>query len=352
MQQAIKLYQDQANGLATQPADPMHPAEIRAMRSLADALSAFPNSPDQVPQAAGKLRDDADKIEHSKPTDVHSDTIKDGLSGAVDALDALRTSGPQTPDINSRITDARAAVDKIDAATPTLQERAVVDDAFVKIGNALVVIAQARQAVSMERQPVSGEEGVATAQATPYHPGIGFNLSAGGGVVDFADNAAKNLTRIGGMWDVRFIIASHYWLAGEVAYVGTVNGVNNVMAQFAPGGFIVGSAVEFDARLQIPLSWSPVRPYGFFGVGWNNYTLTGEDFRNPLAINHSDNSVVLPYGGGIEWDITDHVDLDTRFTYRALFGEDLLHTNVNGIPGVGSQGMSQWSWSARLGYTF
>jgi hypothetical protein len=179
-----------------------------------------------------------------------------------------------------------------------------------------------------------------------------FNISAGGGVADFADDASRHLTTVGGMWDVRLLIGENTWIAGDVAYVGTANGVNNVMAQFAPNGTILGSAIEGDFRLQMPRGLIPVRPFAFYGIGWNHFDLVRERFRNPVAIRSSDDALVMPFGGGLQFDLGQHIGLDTRFTYRAMFDEDLLHTSDSGVPGVSSQGLSQWALSARLGYTF
>jgi hypothetical protein len=50
--------------------------------------------------------------------------------------------------------------------------------------------------------------------------------------------------------------------------------------------------------------------------------------------------------------VTQHFTLDARFTFRDMFGNDLLHTSASGQPGVGTQNMNQWAFSARVGYAF
>jgi hypothetical protein len=180
-----------------------------------------------------------------------------------------------------------------------------------------------------------------------------LELSAGGGVADFADNASRHLTHAGGQWDVRMMFGALSPLAGELAYVGTANGVNNVMAQFAPGASIIGSSIEGDLRLQPPrMEGMPVQPYAFGGLGWNHFSLVNAQFRDPTALRSSDDTMVVPFGGGIQTFVSKRVGIDARFTYRAMFGEDLIHVSAQGVPGVSSEGMSQWTLAARVGYVF
>jgi hypothetical protein len=351
----IRAYGDQARALSAQPADPMHAPEVKALRQLADALESMAPPSEKMTAQVARIRGDADKIEQSTPAAVHSDWTKDALAAAADALDSLGGAGGRSPVTTDRVHAARQAIAKIDAQHEFLPQRGTIDSAFISIGDALDAAAHEQSAVSMaEKQPVAGEEAPPTAvvQHAPMEPRL--NLSVGGGVADFADDASRHLTKVGGMWDVRLLIGESTAIAGEIAYVGTANGVNNVMAQFASNGTILGSALEGVLRLQTPpgVFSIPVRPFLFYGLGWNHFSLVSETFRNPLAIQNNDDALVMPFGAGIQIDLGAHVAVDTRFTYRAMYGEDLLHTSDSGVPGVSSQGMSQWTWSARLGYTF
>src|SRR5215813_12271499 len=87
---AVHAYQEEAMSLSAQPADPKHPAEVKALRQLADALEAMPQQPATVQQAVSKIRENADRIEKSKPTAIHSDWAKDALKSASDAIDSMR----------------------------------------------------------------------------------------------------------------------------------------------------------------------------------------------------------------------------------------------------------------------
>jgi hypothetical protein len=355
-------FQAQARGLSSMPADPQHPGEIKALRTLADTLDGMPGADTKVRRATASIRSSADALEQSPASAVHSDTMKSALTNAIGALDALQTSAASSH-MATQVSAARDQVDKIDPTVPFLKQRTTIDQACVAIGDALALLG--RTAVSSgpgvsggpgvspeERQPVSGQEISMAAPPPPRKPQQIFQLSLGGGVADFADNASKHLTEVGGMWDVRLLVGESLFVGAEFAYVGTANKVNNVMAQFAPNGTILGTGLEGDFRLQLPRAMFPVRPFGFWGLGWNEFSLVNELFRNAAAIQAHDSTLVMPLGAGLQFNVTDHLALDTRFTYRAVYHEDLLHTDVNGVPGAGRQGMSQWAASARLGYTF
>src|SRR5262249_54037772 len=204
---------------------------------------------------------------------------------------------------------------------------------------------------------ILGLASLARAQATDIDDLHGDQAFAGGGVVDFTGNAAAHLTTVGGLWDVRIGFYGDQILGFECAYTGTANQVNNVMTAFAPGVTIIGTSLEGDFRLQVPRwvseqSLAHLQPYAFVGAGWNNYSLTGGRVTDPAALKNSDNSVLLPWGGGAQVYITQHFTMDGRFTYRALFDDDMLHTSAQGVPGVPAQSMSQWAVSARVGYAF
>jgi opacity protein-like surface antigen len=190
------------------------------------------------------------------------------------------------------------------------------------------------------------------ANAEPAIPWPRLNLSVGGGVVDFSDDAARHLTKLGAIWDVRALLGENTPVGVELAYVGTAHGLNNVMQRFAADGTILSNAFEGAVRFQVPAALSAIRPFLLVGVGWNQFELVSESFRDPSAIKNSDDTLVLPFGAGVQLDLATHLTLDGRFTYRAMLEERFLYTSASGLPGVGSQDLSQWAASARVGYTF
>ena len=141
-------------------------------------------------------------------------------------------------------------------------------------------------------------------------------ISAGAGIVDFADDSAMHNTTVGGTWDVRLATDTRSLLGAEIAYVGTANGVNDRMAANAPDGVIVGTAVEADARLEpaalLRDALGRFSPYGFLGLGINRYSLAGETFRNGVAIDDGDTKMVVPFGAGTRLALTDRFGIDGR----------------------------------------
>src|SRR5262252_2786821 len=152
---------------------------------------------------------------------------------------------------------------------------------------------------------VLGICGLARAQGTLFQPeywGPNLQLSVGGGIADFSENSARHLTTMGGTWDVRLMYLPYSPVAAEVAYVGTANPLNHVMNVYALGGALLGTQLEGDIRLQTPYvvgTRIPLQPYLFGGVGWCNFELVNQDFRNPVAIGSDANVLVLPYGAGL-----------------------------------------------------
>src|SRR5215831_13382555 len=160
---AVHAYQEQSMSLSAQPPDPKHPAEVKALRQLADALEAMPQQPATVQAAVSKIRENADRIEKSKPTAIHSDWAKDALRSASDAIDSMRGTKQRSDVLEQRLTAAKAAIDKIEENEPFLAQRETIDNAFVRVGDALAVAAQGAGAVSTtgpggEQQPVGGQE--------------------------------------------------------------------------------------------------------------------------------------------------------------------------------------------------
>lgn len=179
----------------------------------------------------------------------------------------------------------------------------------------------------------------------------GMEISAGAGVVDFTGAAASHLTEIGELWQVCMLVGTDQFVAFEASYTGTANKWNNVMSPFVPNTQVIGTSVEGTFRMQIPRWLSPVQPYGFFGAGWNNYWLTNPT-QDPQAVTRTDNMVMMTTGGGAQFYVSRHFVVDTRFTYREMFGNSLLRTSESGQPSSGVQSMNQWAFSGQVGYAF
>jgi len=342
--QKVADYNSQAQALPSIPPDPRHPAEIKALRTLADALDAMPGT-EVTKQSADGIRKSADVLEKSKVTDVHSDTTKEALTDALAALDAMNTANA-VPGLADKIKTAHDAVAKIDPSEPFLKEKETIDDAFVKIGDALMVANQ--PVVGMEKQPVRGQEEAPQPTIRQFREEHLFTtqwgIMAGGGYASFGAKGLRDITQNGGTWDARFILGMHTVLGAELAYVGTANELNGRMPGINNNAWIASNAFEGNLRLATPaLRLVPVQAFAFGGAGYNRFSLNNVNGFNSSPLRGSDNTFVLPFGGGVQGNIGQHVTVDGRFTYRAIFDENLLGRDHNA---------DMYTISFRAGYVF
>ena len=174
-------------------------------------------------------------------------------------------------------------------------------------------------------------------------------VSAGGGLSAFSDAVARQTTDIGGTWDLRLTARPRRVLSGEIAYVGTANGVDASMNDlFTPGGVIIGGGVESNLRLQLPYV---VEPYVFGGVGWSHFALVYSSLRSSTSLHGGENVAAFPLGGGVQTFVSQTVAVDARFSYRATAAQHLVVEN-NGTDILVARGLSQWTLAARVGLLF
>jgi hypothetical protein len=127
--------------------DPRHDKTVKVLRLMADAVRTLPAG--EVHARAIEM--DADDLLHSPAGAVHADLTKRALGEAAVALgDASRVKHiPGWPD---RINIANNSVLVIDAHTPYLKQRDVIDRAFVELADAFLVGTSAStQAVGEEK---------------------------------------------------------------------------------------------------------------------------------------------------------------------------------------------------------
>ena len=188
--------------------------------------------------------------------------------------------------------------------------------------------------------------------ASAQEPGVRMeSIQAGGGISDFTGAAASALTKLGAEWDLRLGLRVNAPIAVEIGYVGTTHPVNNVLGPLSGGGDITSNGVEGLARYDFRLR-SQLEPFVFGGVGIDHWSLSGGAQSNPAAIEGSDNTLAIPFGGGVAYPLAQHWDLDGRFTYRAQLLDEMLRTNAAGQPNAGSKSLTTWTATARVGYVF
>jgi opacity protein-like surface antigen len=167
-------------------------------------------------------------------------------------------------------------------------------------------------------------------------------VEVGGGYADFTPSSAmENATNGGGAWDVRLLLGAHSPLGVELGYVGTANGLHS-------SGTLTSNAAEGNLRLGTP-GWlrMPVQIYGFAGAGINRFDIvngSGSTSGGVVTFREADTNFVLPFGGGLQFNLDPHFSLDTRFTYRAMF--------VANVAGRRDSDLDMITATARLGYIF
>jgi hypothetical protein len=189
-----------------------------------------------------------------------------------------------------------------------------------------------------------GEEGV---HARGYEPrplsGLGVALTAGGGVGGFFNSGARDAASDGFTWDVRLTLGTRIPVGLDLAYVGSVQGMN--LPGLDSDALLVGNGAEAALRIQLPHGM--VRPYLTGGVGWTHYSV--QDTTLVAGLRPSDTIGTVPVGVGVAVGKVNGFTLDVRAVGRIAFDDDLLD---NVTPNGGSNSLNSWGFTARLGGEF
>jgi hypothetical protein len=175
-------------------------------------------------------------------------------------------------------------------------------------------------------------------------------LTVGGGVADYSFSTMRNATEPGAQWDARIVIGTRSFFGFEAGYAGTYNKMESpVEGGGAVAPYIVNNSVDGALRLNfLPFR---IQPYGFVGAGYNRASVNNLNDNPAMAaqFNSSDNQFLLPAGGGFAFYPWRHTTFDVRYTYRAIFSNDLL---VQNSAGTNNGRVDQWVVNGRLGYVF
>lgn len=174
---------------------------------------------------------------------------------------------------------------------------------------------------------------------------VGFSISAGGGVDDFARSFMRSETSTGGSWNVRATLGTRSYLAGEVSYIGSAQGANGLTAVQSTNSLtLVGNGAQAALRLNATTN-QVLQPFIFGGVAWRHYSLSS---NGPIIgdISSNDNVLEVPAGLGLG-AYFDQFMFDVRGEYRfAWFGSSLEP------PGQGTGSLDRWGVSATIGYNY
>jgi hypothetical protein len=194
--------------------------------------------------------------------------------------------------------------------------------------------------------PIAAETSTSPSRA-PFTQ-IGITLGIGGGVTNFTGSDMNAAVDLGGSWEVRSTIGTRLFLAGELAYVGSRRNVSMPgVTGAADKPHVFAHGMEGALRAQYPYltgSWL-IEPFAFGGLGWTHMRVDGA-VPAGSALRTSDDILVVPFGAGLSV-IWNNVFIESRFTYRATFNEDLL-ARADGT----AAGMGNWGVGALVGYEF
>jgi hypothetical protein len=172
-------------------------------------------------------------------------------------------------------------------------------------------------------------------------------LTVGGGVSDYVDSTMRGTSRAGADWDARLLFGTRSPIAFEAGYTGTYNLLNGDRSTFSsgPSPYITQHSVDGALRINF-IPWR-VEPYIFGGVGYNRVDVYNRDDNAAVGarFRSGDNQLMVPAGGGLSVYATRHLTFDGRFTYRAVFMDDLLVDDPNART-------DSYTVAARAGWAF
>jgi hypothetical protein len=176
----------------------------------------------------------------------------------------------------------------------------------------------------------------------PHRPNLvtpfGISATLGGGVTGFTASRAREFSDVGGGWNARLVIGTRSIIAGEIAYLGTVQDVEAVGLDggaqlLSNGGELLGRVNFLPGMFQ---------PYVVAGAGFTQYNLVNDDF-NVSSVNNSDGVVNFPVGGGLAFRY-EGLLVDARGTFRPSVEGDLFDE--------GGNDMHTWNANLNAGFEF
>jgi hypothetical protein len=169
--------------------------------------------------------------------------------------------------------------------------------------------------------------------------------AGGGGVTDFTQSSTRDVTQIGGSWDVRLAFETRRLLGFEISYIGGANPIRSL-------GFesnhtkLIRNGIEGALRVNAPLYARDtlLEPYIAGGVGWNGYRITNAPTATASASPTSENSLSVPLAVGFAVGYKGFI-ADTRYTIRPTYKQSTLRDE-------GSGALTNWDFGGMLGYEF
>jgi len=176
--------------------------------------------------------------------------------------------------------------------------------------------------------------------------GFGMTIAAGGGVTDFTSAGAREVTDVGGSWDVRFAFRTRRVVGFEVSYIGGANVVHSLGLDTSQTK-LIRNGIEGMVRINAPLrrgGGTLLEPYAAAGLGWNGYRITNVDSETASVSPSGQSMLALPLAAGFAAGYKGFV-ADVRATFRPTAGQTTLR-------GEGTGALTNWDVGGMVGFEF
>jgi hypothetical protein len=164
----------------------------------------------------------------------------------------------------------------------------------------------------------------------------GMELEAGGGVLGFFNSDVRDVTKVGGGYNVRLGYGTRSPIGIEAAYIGSTQSMSAL--GMSNDALLVSNGAEGLIRINLTpnTTW---QPFIAAGAAWRHYYVHAN--TNTSNVRDTDNTIEIPANVGLAFRAQGFV-LDARAGYRQSFSNDLL----------GNANLSSWSGNLNLGVEF
>lgn len=163
----------------------------------------------------------------------------------------------------------------------------------------------------------------------------GMSVEGGGGVTGFLDNDIRDVTKVGGGYNVRLTYGTRSLIGVEAAYVGSTQAIDALGLD--NNALLMSNGAEGLARLNLMTGmW---QPFVAAGVAWRHYNIRSD--VNTSNVKDKDDVVEIPAALGLAFRNKGFL-VDARAGYRQSFSNDLL----------GTANLSSWQGNINLGVEF
>jgi hypothetical protein len=149
----------------------------------------------------------------------------------------------------------------------------------------------------------------------------GMGLSIGGAFSDFVQTGVRDFTTPGGGIEARYVFGTRSYIAGEAAYIGTLNGLNPLGVD--DNALLMSNGVEGAVRVNfLTGEW---QPYALAGLGWKHYNVVNTD-TNTSDVRDEDDAMTIPVGLGIAYRYRN-LFADLRGMFKPSVFDDIVVTD-------------------------